>query len=182
MYHWAREPRMTLTTLYCHYFSTGLSVLLNLKHVKEKIPFPKEISPGCSWAGTPILWPPDAKIWLIWKDPDAGKDWGQEDKGTMENEMVGWLHQLDGHEFGWTPGVGDGQGCLACCSSWGHKESDKTEWLNWTELLTVFSSKQRWMVQDLNMEEDRIGNEVTLGKLSIYYIATKCQSLRKLCV
>ena len=80
-------------------------------------------------AGTPILWPLDAKSWLIGKDPDAGKDWGQE-KMTTEDEMAGW-HQLDGHGFGWTPGVGDGQGGLACCGSWGHKESDTTEWLNW---------------------------------------------------
>ena len=85
-------------------------------------------------AETPILWPPDAKSWLIWKDPDAGKDWGQEEKGTTEDEMVGWHHQLNGHGFGWSPGVGDGQGGLVCCSSWGHKESDMTEWLNWTEL------------------------------------------------
>ena len=71
-------------------------------------------------AETPILWPPDAKSWLIWKDPDAGKDWRQEEKGTTEDEMVGW-HWLNGHELGWTPGVGDGQGGLACCYSWGHK-------------------------------------------------------------
>ena len=83
-------------------------------------------------AETPILWPPDAKSWLIGKDPDAGKDWGQEEKGMTEDEMVGWHHQLDGHGFGWTPGVGYGQGGLVCCSSWGHKESDTTEWLNWT--------------------------------------------------
>jgi len=85
-------------------------------------------------AETPILWPPDAKSWLIWKDPDAGRDWGQEEKGTTEDEMARWHHQLDGHEFEWTPGVGDGQGGLVCCDSWGHKESDTTEWLNWTEL------------------------------------------------
>ena len=85
-------------------------------------------------AETPILWPPDAKSWLIGKDPDAGKDWGQEEKGMTEDEMVGWHHQLNGHGFRWTPGVGDGQGGLACCGSWGHKESDMTEWLNWTEL------------------------------------------------
>ena len=84
-------------------------------------------------AETPILWPPDVKSWLIGKDPDAGKDWGQEEKGITEDEMVGWHHQLNGHGFGWTPGVGDGQGGLACCSSWGHKESDTTEWLNLTE-------------------------------------------------
>ena len=84
-------------------------------------------------AETPILCPPDAKSWLILKDPDAGKDWGQEKKGTTEDEMVGWYHWLNGHGFGWTPGAGDGQGGLACCSSWGHKESDMTERLNWTE-------------------------------------------------
>ena len=85
-------------------------------------------------AETPILWPPDAKSWLIWEDPDARKDWGQEEKGMTEDEMVGWHNWLDGHGFGWTPGVGDGQGGLVCCSSWGHKESDMTERLNWTEL------------------------------------------------
>ena len=89
-------------------------------------------------AETPILWPPDMKNWLIWKDPDAGKDWGQEEKGMTEDEMVGWHHWLCGHEFGWTPGVGDGQGGLVCCSSWGGKELDTTEQLNWTELKVVF--------------------------------------------
>ena len=84
-------------------------------------------------AETPILWPPHAKSWLIVKDPDAGRDWGQEEKGT-EDEMAGWHHRLDGHEFEWTPGVGDGQGGLACCDSWGRKESDMTEQLNWTKL------------------------------------------------
>ena len=82
---------------------------------------------------TPILWPPDAKSWLIGKDPDAGRVWGQE-KGMTEDEMAGWHHQLDGHESEWTPGVGAGQGGLACCDSWGRKESDTTERLNWTEL------------------------------------------------
>ena len=79
-----------------------------------------------------ILWPPDAKNWLIGKDPDAGKDWRWE-KGTAEDEMVSWHHWLDGHEFEQAPGVGDGQGSLACCSPWGHKELDTTERLNWTE-------------------------------------------------
>ena len=83
---------------------------------------------------TPILWPPDAKSWLIWKDPGAGNDWRQEEKGMTEDEMVGWHHQLNGHEFEWTPGDGDWQGGLVCCSPWGHKESDTTERLNWTEL------------------------------------------------
>ena len=85
-------------------------------------------------AETPILWPCDAKNWLIGKDPDAGKDWGQEEKGTTEDEMVGWHHWLDGHEFEWTPGVGDGQGVLACCSPWGRKESNTSERLNWTDI------------------------------------------------
>ena len=84
-------------------------------------------------AETLVLWPPDVKSWLIGKDPDAGKDWGQEEKGTTEDEMVGRHHWLNGHGFGWTPGVGDGQGGLACCDSWGRKELDTTERLNWTE-------------------------------------------------
>ena len=92
-------------------------------------------------AETPVLWPPDAESWLIWKDPDAGKDWGQEEKGTTEDEMTGWHHWLNGRESEWTPGVGDGQGGLACCDSWGRKELDTTEWLNWTELMySIMSS------------------------------------------
>ena len=83
---------------------------------------------------TSILWPPHAKSWLVGKDPGAGKDWGQEEKGMTEDEMAGWHHWLDGREFGWTPGVGDGQGGLACCDWWGCKESITTEWLNWTGL------------------------------------------------
>ena len=85
-------------------------------------------------AETPILWPPIVKSWLVGKDPDAGKDWGQEEKGMTEDEMAGWHHQLNGHEFEWTPGVSDGQGGLVCCDSWGRKELDATEQLNWTEL------------------------------------------------
>ena len=82
---------------------------------------------------TPILWPPAAKNWLIGKDPDAGKDWRQEEKGATEDEMVGWHHWLNGHEFELSPGVGDGQGGLVCCSPRSRKESDTTERLNWTE-------------------------------------------------
>ena len=85
-------------------------------------------------AETPILWPRDTKSWLIGKDLDAGKDWGQEEKGSTEDEMVGCHHWLDGHGFGWALGVDDAQGGLAFCGSWGHKESDTTERLNWTEL------------------------------------------------
>ena len=84
-------------------------------------------------AETPILWPPDAKNWLIRKDPDAGKDWRQEEKGMTEDEMVGWHHRLNGHEFEQALGAGDGQGSLLCCSPWDCKELDRTEWLNWME-------------------------------------------------
>jgi len=99
----------------------------------------KEVSPGCSLEGLML------KLKLQYfghlmrrvdslEDPDAGRDWGQEEKGTIEDEMAGWHHQLDGHEFEWTPGVDDRQGGLACFESWGRKESDMTEHLNWTEL------------------------------------------------
>ena len=84
-------------------------------------------------AETPVLWPPHVKSWLIGKDSDAGRDWEQEEKGSTEDEMAGWHHWLDGHASEWTLGVGDGQGGVACGSSWGHKELDTTEWLNWTE-------------------------------------------------
>ena len=86
-------------------------------------------------AKTPILWPPDVKSWLIWKYLDTGKDWEQEEKGMTEDEMVGWHHRLNGHEFGWTPEVVYGQRGLACCGSRGLKELDMTEQLNWTELI-----------------------------------------------
>ena len=105
----------------------------------------KEISPGISLEGrmlneTPVLWPPHAKSWLIGKDSHAGRDWEQEKKGMTEDEMAGWHHWLDGRESGWTPGVGDEQGGLACCDSWGRKESDTTERLNWTEVNNTLAS------------------------------------------
>ena len=89
---------------------------------------------GRTDAETPILWPPHAKSWLIGKDSDAGRDWVQEEKGTTEDQMAWWHHWLDEHEFEWTPGVGDGQGALACYSSSGRKELGMIERLNWTEL------------------------------------------------
>ena len=92
-------------------------------------------------AETPVLWPPHVKSWLIGKDSDAGRDCGQDKKGRTEDEMAGWHHQLDAHEFVWTPGVGDLQGGLACCDSWGRKESDTTERRNGTESSTV------WLMQ-----------------------------------
>ena len=90
-------------------------------------------------AETPKLWPPAMKSSLIWKDPYAGMDWGQEEKGMTEDEMAGWHHRLNGQEFEWTPGAGDGQGGLACCDSWGRKESDTTERLNWTEVICLIN-------------------------------------------
>ena len=91
-------------------------------------------------AETSILWPPDANSWLIWKGPDAGKDWGEKENGTTEVEVIGWYHRLNGHEFGYIPGVGDRQGGLACCGPWGAKSrtrlNDWTE-LNWIHLLVL---------------------------------------------
>ena len=92
-------------------------------------------------AETSILCPRDAKSWLTWKDPDAGKDWRQEEKEMTEDEMVGWHHRLNGLEFGWTLGVGDGQGGLTCCGPWGCKDSDTTERLDWTEWFLEYDSK-----------------------------------------
>ena len=86
---------------------------------------------GTTDAEAPVFWPPDANNWCIGKDPDAGKDWRQEEKGKTEDEMVGWHHQPNRHEFEQAPGVGDGEGSIACCSPWGHKELDTTEQLNW---------------------------------------------------
>ena len=81
------------------------------------------------------------KSWLTGKDPDAQRDWGQEEKGTTEDEMAGWYHRLDAHEFWWTPGIGDGQGGLASCDSWGCKHWDTTQWLNWTDWFIL----TRWL-------------------------------------
>ena len=119
----------------------------------------KEISPRCSLEGLMLKLKLQYFGQLIWradsleKNPDAGKDWGQEEKGTTEDEMVRWHHQLNGHGFGWTPGVGDGQGGLACCGSWCCKESDTTERLNWTELkkITVFHSAIKLQMELINI-------------------------------
>ena len=121
-----------------------LTILFTQTYLDSKETQPVHLKGNQSWicigrtdveAETPILWPPHAKSWLIWKDLDAGRDWGQEEKWTTEDEMAGWHHQLDGCEFEWTPGVGDGQRGLTCCDSWSRKELDMTEWLNWTELM-----------------------------------------------
>ena len=96
-------------------------------------------------AEAPILWPPDAKSWLTGNDRDAGKDWKQEEKGTTDNKMLGWHPRLNGHEFEQGPGDGEGQGSLVCCSPWGHRELDRTEWLNSNKdclLKTLYSKMQ----------------------------------------
>ena len=98
---------------------------------------------------TPVFWPPDVKSWLIGKDPVARRVWGQEEKGTTEDEMAGWHYWLDARESEWTPGAGDGQGGLACCDSWGHKESDTTEWQNWTELIRYIDNKNSLIIPAL---------------------------------
>ena len=105
---------------------------------------------------SPILWLPDVKNWLIRKDPDAGKDWGQGEKGTTEDEMVRWHHRLNRPKSEQAPGVGDGQESLVCCSLWGCKESNMIEWLNWTELNWIISNLEHlfmcFLVRPLNLE------------------------------
>jgi len=104
-------------------------------------------------AETPVLWPPHAKSWLIGKDSDAGRDWGQEEKGMTEDEMAGWHRWLDGCESEWTPGVGDGQGGLVCCDLWGRKELDTTEWLIWCDLIDSCAfSPQTILVQIIKLQ------------------------------
>ena len=115
-------------------------------------------------AETLVLWPPHAKSWLMGKDPNAGRDWGQEEKGTTEDEMAGWHHWLDVHGFGWTLGVGDGQGGLVCCNSWGRKELDMTEWLKRTDQRYINTSfftlnivHRRYFNSHLNNKSQAIG-------------------------
>ena len=130
-------------------------------------------------AETPILWPPYAKSWLIGKDPDVGKDWGQEEKGKTEDQMVGWHHWLNGHGFGWTLGVGDGLGGPVYCGSWGLKESDTNEWLNWTYIFTwVNTLLKRWnnlpQITNLVTVEKLFSNSMTLDYF--YDTAVRTQS------
>ena len=132
-------------------------------------------------AEAPVLWPPHANSWLIGKDSDAGRDWGQEEKGTSEDEMAGWHHRLDGREFEWTPGVGKGQGGLECCDSWGCKESDTTERLNWTELTSIIlcmnvpCQDSAWVTSfDAYKEDSEVGDIILiLWSLEIYLSSRK---------
>ena len=124
---------------------------------------------------TLILWPPFEKSWLIGKDSDAGRDWGQEEKGMTEDEMAGWHHRLNGCEFEWTPGIGDGQGGLACCSSWGRKESDTTEQLNWSELKfmkIIFQIYQCFNVYE--QYNSKMNRKILAGKLHYSFLSQLC--------
>ena len=138
-------------------------------------------------AETPVLWPPHAKSWFIGEDSDAGRDWGQEEKGTTEDEMAGWHHWLDEREFEWTLGVGDGQGGLACCDSWGHKELDTTEGLKWTELKVLSESIQTPICQDWwkNYGASTQGQTISknwYGMISrIYYLVKKQGTEQYIC-
>ena len=120
-------------------FKKTLESPLDCKEMKPVHPKGNQswIFTGRAEAETPIIWPPDAKKWLIVKDPDAGEDWRQEERETIEDEMVRWHHRVDGHEFEQAPGVGDGQGSLVFCSSWCCKELDRIEWLNWGSVQVV---------------------------------------------
>ena len=134
--------QFTIFKLYHYAFAVIRRNWTNLMLAETPILWPPDVKSWLIWkdpddakAETPVLWPPHAKSWLIGKDSDAGRDWGQEEKGTTEDEMAGWHHRLDGHAFERTPGVRNGQGGLTCCSPWGRKELDTTEQLNWTELM-----------------------------------------------
>ena len=125
-----------------------LESLLDCKEIKLVNPKGNQSCIFTTEAETPILWPPDAKNWLIEKDLDGGKDWRQKEKGTKEDEMVVWHHRLDGREFEQAPGVGDGQGSLAFCSLWGYKELDMIEQLNWTKLIMAQAVKNLSAMQE----------------------------------
>ena len=134
-------------------------------------------------AEAPILWPPHAKNWLRGKDPDAGKDWRQEEKGLTGDEIVGWHHRLNGHDFEQAPGAGDGQGSLACYSPWGCKESDTTERMNWTDARQVKGASEtgdwaRWFVPSRNIQSHR-GHAVLSSKNLVCYVWDISQGICK---
>ena len=124
----------------------------------------KEISPGCSleelMLKLKVLWPPHEKSWLTGKDPDVGRDWGQEEKETTEDEMAQWHHRLNGREFEWTLGDGDGQGGLACYDSWGRKELDMTEWLNQT--------KMNWGIYHTHFTKGKVNFGASLNQVLLH--------------
>ena len=138
----ARRSNQSILSIHWNINIHGHSIPKNMNIWYSKLEYQysgnqSQIFIGRTDAEAPILWPPDAKRQLIGKDLNAGKDWGQKEKEETEDETIGWHHWINGHEVELTPGVGDGQWGLACCSSWGHKESDTTERLNWIETKLV---------------------------------------------
>jgi len=125
-------------------------------------------------AETPVLWPPHAKSWLIGKDSVVGRDWGQEEKGTTEDEMAGWHHWLDGRESEWTPGVGDGQGGLACCDSWGRKESTELNWTKLSGLQFYFTVILFFFYRNRIDLQCRVSDEQHMIQLYIYIYMCVC--------
>ena len=132
-------------------------------------------------AETPIIWPLGVKNWLIWKDPDARKDWRQEERGTTEDEMVGWHHWLSGHESETALGAGDGQGSLVCCSPWGRKELDMTEWLNWMPEDIYFNfSNEGYMFSSNTSKDTGPGDKTWILNRNEYhpiYFKSECVTL-----
>ena len=161
-YFYSQETR--IYTNWSSFTQNDLLFPLDCKEIKPVNP--KGNQPSMFFGRTdaeseaPILWPPNAKNQLLGKDPDAGKDWRQEDKGTTEVKMIGWHHWLDGHEIEQAPGVGDGQGSLACCSPWGHKKSDMTEQLN----------NNRWLRMQLGLNytgsDAKVPHRTQAGKVT----------------
>ena len=131
-------------------------------------------------AETPIHWPPDVKSWLIGKDPDAGKDWKQEEKGTTEDVKVEWHHWLNGNEFEQAPGIGDGQRSLACCNPRGCKESGTTMWLNWTKF--IWASKLLWMVTAVMKVKDTCSWKKSYGKRKLHIISRDITLPTNICI
>ena len=137
-----------------------LESLLDSKEIKPTNPKGNQpwIFTGKTDAEALILRPPDVKNWVVGKDPDAGKDWGQEEKVVTEDELVGWHHRPDGHVFEQTPGDSEGQGSLMCCSPWGCKESDMTEWLN--------NNNNKWHRYGLNCVPPNSHGKVLIPSIS----------------
>ena len=168
----------------------GLLSLLDFREIKPVHPKGNQlwISIGRTdtEAEAPILWPPDIKNWLIGKDPGAGKDWGQKEKGATEDEMVGWHHWLNGHEFEWTQGDSEGQRSLVCYSSWGHKELDMIgDWTKTRGTTSAMIPFPRWITswdRGLELQNTSLGQGDTLLSvtplLKVWFIKSEVTTSR----